>query len=334
MNNMLDKKPFLSVDQWESLFENIEVPAMLLNDKHEIIRINDSMKNVLKLKEAPIGEKCYKIVHGTTEPIENCPHSKSLKTKMTNVEKIEFPDLNAWFLVTTGPISDSENINVYSHIGQDITDLINTKNELEKSVEFKELLMKETHHRVKNNFMSMSSLLFIQSLNAQDSSAKSALMDAQNRVKSMAITHQTIYSRENFEKIELKYYFKQLLDELLKDHHNENITYLLDVDYVLMESNKALVLGLILTELVSNSLKYAFSEDDMGIIQVKFVENDDKYIFEVSDNGNQEKIIDLNDDDIVNSESFGLSMVKLLTKQLNGEISVKYLDGTIFTIIF
>lgn len=330
-----EPKKFISFEQWENIFNSLEVPMMIINDKQDIIRINNSMKCNVKNKDNIIGEKCYKIVHGTFEPPENCPHLKTIKYGTKNVENIEIQELNSWFRVTTSPTYDSEgNLSGSAHVAQDITDLIITKNELEKSLELKDLLMSEIHHRVQNNLVTVASLLYLQALNTNDTNVKNILMDAQSRTKAMSIMYQKINSFKEFEKIELKYYFQQLLDEIVKDYPKE-LKYFLDVHCSSIDVDTTLILGLIINELVSNSLKYAFSDKQRAIIKIIFQKINNQYILKISDNGKLRKDkIDINNKDIINSKSFGITMVTLLTEQLNGQISVKYDEGTIFTITF
>ena len=331
-----EQKPFISLEQWESIFETLEVPMMIINDKQDIIRINNSMKCDVKIKDNIIGEKCYKIVHGTSEPPENCPHLKTIKHGTKNVETIEIHELNSWFRVTTSPTYDSEgNLSGSAHVAQDITDLIITEKELEKTLELKELLMREIHHRVKNNLVTIASLLYLQALNTNDKGVKDILMDAQSRTKAMAIMHQKIYSYKEFEEIKLKYYFQQLLDDIVKNYPKDELQYFLDVHDISIDVDTALILGLIINELLSNSLKYAFSDDQSIIFQIEFQKINNQYILRISDNCKlpQEKI-DFNDKDIINSKSFGITMVTLFTEQLDGQISNKYDNGTIFTLTF
>ena len=328
--------PSISLNQWESIFDTLEVPMMLLDDENTIIRINNSMRSMVNKNENLIGEKCYRIVHGTSEPPENCPHLKTIEYHIKQVETIEIPELNSFLRVTTSPTYDLEgNLLGSAHVAKDITDLISAKNELKNTLDLKELLMREVHHRVKNNLVNIASLLYLQALNTNDPDAKDILMDAQRRAKSMAIMHRKIYTYNEFEKIELKYYFQELLDELLISYPNDELQYFLDVQDIYIDVDTALILGLIMNELVSNSLKYAFSDDQKRIIQILFKKIDNQYVLQVSDNGkSRSRKIDFDDQDIVNSKSFGITMVKLFTKQLDGQFSVEYRDGTIITINF
>ncbi|BDZ69936.1 histidine kinase dimerization/phosphoacceptor domain -containing protein [Methanobacterium petrolearium] len=322
--------PFISRKLWESIFSSLEVPMMILDEEHRIVRINKSMKNKIFLEGNLIGEKCYNIIHGTSKPLEFCPHIKTMENDEEYTEEVKFPDLNLWLLVSTNPIHDSEGDIIGSfHIAQDITKQKESEEKKESLLELKELLMKETHHRVKNNLVTLSGLLSLQAINTEDESAKEALLDSQNRANAMAIIHQKLYSYADFEKIDLNRYLRQLMDEILKTYSVSEVRYFLNVDHVSFDVDRALILGLIVNELVSNSLKYAFSDDE-GVIFINLRENDDTYILEVLDNG---KSIPENIN-LQNPDSFGLTIVNLLVNQLDGEIDVKIDEGTYFTVKF
>ncbi len=322
--------PFISMGLWETIFNSIEVPIMILDKEHRIVRINKSMKNKTGIKHDVIGEKCYNIIHGTPAPPVFCPHAKTIQNNEEYTEEVEFPDF--WLLVSTSPLYDFEgNLIGSGHIAQDITKQKEAEKEIHDLLELKELLMKETHHRVKNNLVTISGLLSLQAINIEDQSAKEALLDSQNRAKAMAIIHQKLYSYADFEKIDLNHYLTQLLDEILNTYSaDKKVRYLLDVDDISLNVDTALILGLIINELVSNSLKYAFLEDEKYIIHVKLHKSDDKFILSISDNGKSiPDHINLEEPD-----SFGLTLVNLLTKQINGQISIKRDNGTLVTINF
>ena len=326
----LSDNPVLSKELWETIFNSTEVPMMLLDNDHRIVRINESMKDVANVEDEVIGEKCHEIIHGLSEPPEFCPHSKTIEKNVKHTEEIKLQDF--WLLVTTSPLHDSDGrILGSAHIAQDITKQKEAEKKVHKTIELKELLIKETHHRVKNNLITISGLLYLQSQHIEDPDAKKVLLDSQNRARAMALIHQKLYSQEYLNSINLNYYFKQLLDEVLKTYNfDDNIQYILNVDDITLDTDTSLILGLIVNELVSNSLKYAFTENEKGTIKVSLHQNKGEFILQISDNGNT-----ISDDiDIENTSSFGLIIVNLLTNQIGGHILVKRDQGTTFTINF
>jgi two-component sensor histidine kinase len=324
------EKPNISKELWETIFNSIEVPMMLLDKDHRIVRINEYMVDIAKIKGNFIGEKCYKIVHGLSNPPEFCPHSVTIEKNIKHTKEIEFQDF--WLLVTTSPLYDSDGEIIGSaHIAQDITQLKEREKKIQDELKLKDILIKETHHRVKNNLITISGLLFLQSQHITDPEAKKVLLDSQNRARSMALIHQKIYSQENLQSINLNYYFQQLLDEVLKTYSlDNNVQYTLDVEDIKFDIDTSIILGLILNELISNSLKYAFKENDNGKIDVKLHENNGEFIFKISDNGKTKPA----DIDMGNNGSFGLTIVNLLSDQIGGKISIEQVRGTTFTITF
>lgn len=324
--------PKLSSKEWEAIFDTVEVPMMVLDKENRIIRINKMMKNFRSIDEDVVGEKCFNIIHKTSKPPDFCPHAKTILENVKCTSAVEFPELNSYLLVTTSPLYDFKgNLTGSAHIAQDITKQKEAEKKIRKLLELRELLLKETHHRVKNNLITISSLLSLQARYVENQMAKEALLDSKNRAQSMAIIHQILYSYSDYEKVDLNHYFKQLLDDILKTYSSDNeVGYFLNVNCIDLKADTALVLGLILNEFVSNSLKHAFSGDSHGIIKVDFEEVDDKYILKYSDDG---KSVPKNFD-LENVESFGLTIVNLLINQLDGQISVERDKGTCFTISF
>ena len=259
-----------------------------------------------------------------------CPHSVTIEEKIKHSEEVKLH--GHCLLVTTSPFRDSDGqILGSAHIAQDITKLKEAEEKVQNTIKLKDLLIKETHHRVKNNLITISGLLYLQSQHIEDADAKKVLLDSQNRARAMALIHQKLYSQENLESINLNYYFKQLLDEVVKTYtFGDKVQYILDVDDIALDTDTSLILGLIVNELVSNSLKYAFTENEEGTINVSLHQNNGEFVLKISDNGNA-----ISDDiNIENTGTFGLTIVNLLTNQIGGNVSVKRDDGTEFIIKF
>jgi len=327
-----EDEPFIPLKSWESIFNTIKAPIMILDDEHRIVRINENMKSKMNILDNPIGKKCYNIVHGTNVPPEFCPHSNTLKNDKEYTEEVELPDFNSWLLVTTSPIQNVEGKTIGSaHIAQDITIQKQNEKKIQNSLELKDLLMRETHHRVKNNLTTISAIMYLQSEHIQNKNLKNILLDAKNRAKTMAVIHQKLYSQKKLEKIDIYYYFDQLLNEIIKTYSiNPKIYYTLEVNNIELDEDTALILGLIVNELISNSVKYAFDDGKEGNINVSLHEIDGEFVLKISDDG---KTIS-EDIDIHNNVNFGLTIVNLLVDQIGGQISIERAKGTTFKIIF
>ncbi len=196
----------------------------------------------------------------------------------------------------------------------------------------KEMLMKEIHHRVKNNLMIISSLLSLQSKYIKDEDARGIFKESQNRAKSMALIHERLYRSSDLKSIDFPDYLRSLTRDLFDTYLTERgrVRLEMDVDNVMMDVNNAVPLGLIINEMVTNSLKYAFPGDNEGIIGIKFHKEGDEYILMVSDDG-----VGIPDDfEVEKSDSLGMLLINSLTSQIQGELELKRHPGTTFIIKF
>lgn len=193
--------------------------------------------------------------------------------------------------------------------------------------------MKEIHHRVKNNLQVISSLLRLQSQYAQDKGDVEIFKESQNRIKSMALVHERLYQSEDLASIDFHEYVSLLINSLFRSYgvNTEKITLKTDIEDVLLGVDIAIPCGLIINELVSNSLKYAFPEDKEGEIKITLRTSDESAMaLTVADNG----IGMPGDLDLTNSGSLGLKLVKILTDQIDGQIELDRSEGTKFRIGF
>lgn len=215
---------------------------------------------------------------------------------------------------------------------RDITERKKLENRLKKSLKEKDLMMKEIHHRVKNNLMVIQSLLQLQSRYIKDKDTLNIFRESQNRAKSMALIHQRLYQSDDLKRIDFGEYARNLSIDLFRSNANspELINLDIDVEKVMLDVNTAIPLGLILNELVTNSLKHAFPDGKSGKISVKFHPVGSKFNLTVSDNGAG---IPNNFDD-EKSESLGLRLVNSLCEQIGADLNINNKNGTTFEIIF
>lgn len=195
----------------------------------------------------------------------------------------------------------------------------------------KEMLLKEIHHRVKNNLMVISSLLSMQSRDIEDEKAKAFFRESQNRAQSMALIHERLYRSRDLKKIEIGEYIFSLATDLFNAYITDpdKVKLEIDVEEIMIDINATIPLGLILNELITNSLKYAFPVDIKGKLKIKFYRDDD-YNLIVSDTG----IGFPEDFDFMNNDSLGVILIKSLTDQLDGELEIDGSNGTTFRIKF
>ena len=187
----------------------------------------------------------------------------------------------------------------------------------------KELLLKEIHHRVKNNLEVVSSLLALQSAQIDDPNTKDAMLAGQNRVHSIGIVHQKLYQGTNLGAIEMKDYFVNLSESILDSFGAEKrVTIECAMDQLDVDIDTAVPLGLIVNELLTNTLKYAFPEGQQGKVQIRLQKQADGVLhLEVSDNG-------IGKSGVTQGTGFGGQLVSLLTQQLSGSTREEVKNGT------
>lgn len=194
----------------------------------------------------------------------------------------------------------------------------------------KETLLKEIHHRVKNNLQFISSLLGLQSEHIEDKQALGALQEGQDRVQSMALIHQNLYQEDNLTGVNLKDYFIKLIRGLFDSYNirKESIELVLDIEDLNLDVDSVIPIGLVVNELVSNSLKYAFQDKQKGQIAVSLQEEMDQLTVQVSDNGSgmskdiQAKL----------GNSFGYRLINVFKAQLKADLEIDGSDGTTVTL--
>ncbi|QUH22290.1 sensor histidine kinase [Methanobacterium alkalithermotolerans] len=210
--------------------------------------------------------------------------------------------------------------------------LVKKNIQLEKALEEKEMLLKEIHHRVKNNLMVISSLLSLQSRYIKDKKALAVFKESQNRAKSMALIHEKLYRSTDLKRIDFGEYIRTFSAELYHSIVGDprQVKLELNVEHVMLDINTSIPLGLIVNELITNSMKYAFPPGSKGKIKIDFYPQDDYFILNVSDDG-----IGIPEEvDVENTKSLGLQLVNSLTEQINGQLTVNRKDPTEFNIKF
>lgn len=219
-------------------------------------------------------------------------------------------------------------------VWRDLTEKKQIEQTLIKNIEDKEILLKEIHHRVKNNLQIITSLLNLQANSVDDEQIKNILSQSKYRIESMSKVHEMLYSSKNLSSINFGEYIKQLLDKLIFNSQGENskITLEIKMQELFLNINTAIPLGLLMNELVTNSLKYAFRPSSEGIISIYIVPfNASTYKLTYSDNG----IGYASTINFENTQTLGFQLINSLTEQLNGTIT-RDLDfkGTQYHLLF
>ncbi|BDZ69933.1 hypothetical protein GCM10025861_04500 [Methanobacterium petrolearium] len=309
----------------EILFKNMINGFMVFDVDDKLIEVNPAA-NIIAINNNQIGKHANEIFCKFKE-LKNFYNGSQ-----TESEIFLGNPLNRWIQTQITPIyNDNRVYHGRLLIIQNIDKRKKLEKEIRKSLNEKDLMMKEIHHRVKNNLQVISSLLSLQSVYHEDVKTRDVLRESQNRVKSMAMVHEILYTRENLSKIDMKKYIDELILHLYASYgknHGE-IKTLLNIESVQMDINTALPVGLIINELLTNSLKYAFPEG-IGELSLKLQLIDHYYYLEIADNG-----IGLPYNfDILQTKTLGFQLVNRLVKQLKGSLKLNVNEGTKFCVKF
>ncbi len=235
--------------------------------------------------------------------------------------------------VFLNPIFNEEGVvSEISGIAHDITEKTLAEELLKESLKEKEVLLKEVHHRVKNNLQVISSILNLQSSYVKDEKTLNILKESQNRIKSMAFIHESLYQTNDFSKINFSEYVVSLSKNLVHSYgvFDNFVELKLNVSDVSLSLDLSIPCGLLINELVSNALKYAFKPKEKGTITISLNEDKGAILLKVEDNGKGlPKEINFRE-----TETLGLQLVMTLTEQINGTISLNNKKGAKYTIEF
>jgi PAS domain S-box-containing protein len=226
-----------------------------------------------------------------------------------------------------------ENARLFRKAQQDLEDLSRTEKQLRESVQEKEVLLREIHHRVKNNLQIISSLLNLQSRRIDDDQVRKSFQASQDRIRSMALVHERLYQSNDLAKVDFLDYINVLIPHLLRSQavDPDRIDLAIDADQVFLDIESAIPCGLIIGELLSNSLKHAFPDGRRGRIDVSLKPKEDgRLLLCVSDDG-----MGMDPEtDPENAETLGLQLVSALAEQMGAEIDLDRSEGTSFHIEF
>ena len=211
----------------------------------------------------------------------------------------------------------------------DITETKKAAEIVKSSLREKELLLKEIHHRVKNNLQITSSLLRLQAAKIPDAAVRQVLHESQDRIRSMALVHEMLYRSQDLARVDFPQYVRALVPQLFRSYNpGGRIRYRVEIDEIVFGVDLAVPCGLIINELVANALKHAFPGDRRGEICVRMRLEQDRYRLSVEDDG----IGFPAGLDVSQTGTLGLQLVRTLTEQIGGRLQEKTGQGTAFII--
>ena len=330
----MDEMDFEAEKVFDLTFNAMPDLITILDKDHKILRVNKAMANRLGVSpEECVGKICFEVVHKSECPIKNCPHALLLGDGSEHTSEVREDNLGGFFLVTATPIIDDNGNTVGSvHVARDITQRKIMEDELQKALEDKNVLIKEVHHRVKNNLMIISSMLSLQSRYIKDIEVQNIFKECQDRTRSLAIIHEKLYRSEELNRIRIDEYIESLVSSLYHSYtiNSNRIKARVDVENLEFDADTSIPLGLIINELFTNAMKHAFPGERTGQIDVELHSDDDGFKLEVSDNGVgfPEGL------DYKNVDSLGLRLVNSLTEQIDGKLELEKGESTRFIVTF
>ena len=308
--------------------------VIIADDSGRIEWVNDGFIRMTGLSKNIIGKAVndlhvYDNINNIISETRSEKHSRIFES---HVKSETGPD--RWISSTLTPIfDDNQRLRKLLFVDTDITESKKMENQIVASLKEKDLLLKEIHHRVKNNLQIIISLLNLQSGYIKDEETLKAVREGQNRVRSMALVHEKFYQSDELGEIDFKEYTEKLCSFLKQSYAEQDapISILVEAEGIGFDMDTAMPCGLLITEIVSNALKYGFPDRREGEIKIEFKKIPEKKVrMTISDNG-----IGLPPDfEIEKSESLGMQLIIALTSQLDGELIFSGENGTKFSVTF
>ena len=326
-----------SEKKFRGVFENAPFGMAILNIEGIPIESNKSLSKMVGYSTEELKKMTFKeFTHPEDAGKDWYLFKKLLKGEIKSYEMekryIHKKGNIVWGSLAVTALRDHEN-KPYLIIGmvEDITNIKKLENKLKKSYEIEKTLVREIHHRVKNNLQLIISMLRLQSRRIKNKDKKEIFKESQNRIKTISLIHEKLYRSKDVTNVNLQGYASFLVNHLLSTYNinKKRIKTNVDVDQFYLSIDDLNACGLILNELVSNALKYAFPKNKKGKINIICRKLDKKnHRLIVSDDG-----VGLPKDfDIKNTDTLGFDIIKTLVKQSEGSIKIESKNGTKITV--
>lgn len=319
---------------FEQLFSNSPLGIALLDRESLIMQVNRSFESLFGFSNDDAkGENIDDLIVPKDDLERARKLSDSTETfTLTKKRRTRSGELIDVFIYGVPVVLEGEPIAMFG-IYMDITDRIESEERLKQSLEEKKVLLSEIHHRVKNNLAVITGLLELQYHNLKSEEARNALRDSQMRINSMGLIHEKLYQNETLSEIDFGQYISELVGVIVKSHNktDEEINIKMDAVPIKLPIKKAIPCGLVINEIITNSLKYAFPEGHPDPeIRIVFKRHDGRATIEISDNG-----IGLPEPfEELDTNSLGTLLIKTLTSQLKADLQVKSTKGTKYIFSF
>lgn len=331
------------ITDFYEMYQFIKVHKKGLETIHLGITIADINRNILYVNHADANMHGYNIdeLVGKTSRIfapqqfwrevdvEHLKKVKSWDRETINVKK----DGTVFPVELVSDVFSDENGNPIGIITccKDISEQKKIEEQLRKSLVEKELLLREIHHRVKNNLQLISTLLNLQSKYINNQQILDFFKESQDRIKTISLIHEILYQSNDLSCIYFKKFVQKIISYIVSTYgiNKENLSIKLDIDEINLNIDVSIPLGLIINELFTNSIKHAFKNRTNNMVKVSLKKENNTYQLLVSDNG---KGFEFNDISVI--KTLGLKLVYILTQQLKGNLTIENDNGAKFLIIF
>ena len=325
-----------ALKQRESMFSNLfhssPIGIAQLDHHHEIVNVNHSFEEIFGYSEKEVkGLELDKLIVPCDEYKDALELSNSEIAKVYTGKRRTKSGNTVDVIVCAVPVIVDERLISTYGIYVDITERKKAEEKLKSNLREKEVLLAEIHHRVKNNLAVITSILELQSMNTENVEAQNVLLDSQMRVRSIALVHELLYKSDDFSKVNIPNYLKDLARVISNSLERKSVSVEIDfnLDQVELKITQAIPCGLILNEVLTNSYKHAFTGRAEGKILVSFKNADTGMIYKITDDG-----IGLPKPKENEKASLGMTLVKTLGKQLNAETTISSENGTSFEFRF
>lgn len=307
--------------QWQTTFDAIDEGVCLLDEQGQILRCNRAFAGITGKAPAEIIGRHY------SEFIPGDYPLPGLESRVISLN-------GRWFQVSQNPVPDDQDSLVSSvYVLSDITQRRQGEEQLRASLAEKEVLLREVHHRVKNNLQAVQNLLYMQSCYIQDEQVLDMLRNTQDRVKSISLIHEKLYQAKDLAHINFADYIRGLAEHLVHSYKidPEQIALKVVVDDISLDVDRAIPLGVITCELISNSLEHGLPGNRPGEVRVELRQDTGhELVLTVGDNG-----VGMPPElDIRQTSSLGLQLIHLLSGHMGGRVEVQREGGTVFRVIF
>jgi PAS domain S-box-containing protein len=327
-HELIQLTPFTAM---ESIMSTLTDAVILTTSGGKIVTANRAALDILGYKEVelvdqPIGQVIGQVWKGDFLPGED---DFGIEMALIAKDKKRIPVTLSTSVVSEG-ISSPQGI---VFVARDLTKRVHAQEQLVGALKEKEILLKETHHRVKNNLQVISSLLSIQKDFISDPEAKRVLDESRDRVYSMAVVHELLYQSQDLREIDFKDYTNRLIEQIVFSHNvnPDQVSIEVNVSDISLDLDTASYIGLAINELLVNALVHGFPDDRVGEIWLSLVHTEEgEYVLAVTDNG-----VGLPADfNLKESDSLGLLLVSMVAEQVGSELVITQEEGTTFLLTF